>query len=524
MSSLLMTNVSSGGRLPNGFGRTDSTSREAESVETAIEQLAKLPDGVILDFRLPDGDGLTVLKRIRQQDPDLPVVMLTAHKDAETIVAAMKAGASDYVTKPFEVSDVAMRLSRAMEGSRSIREFRRIKEDLAKPFSFSSMIGESEPMERVKMLARKVAESPASTVLITGESGTGKDLLAKIIHYSSRRAARAFMNITCSAMPETLLESELFGHERGAFTDARQQKRGLFEIADEGTVFLDEIGEMTPTLQAKLLRVLEDRAFRRLGASSDIHVDVRVIAATNRNLEDHVREGKFRDDLYYRLNVLRVEIPPLRDRGRDVVLLANYYLQTFSRDFRRRVRSLSKPAEAALLSYSWPGNVRELRNLIERAVLLAEGETLEPEDFGTLRSVRPSSTTPAAGHAIDLPPEGLNLDEVERQLVMLALERTQGNQTRAAALLGLHRDQIRYRMEKYGLLKPQTSQLGRPGRPGRHRSGGPTLPESTRPNRNSRIYRSIAKLRVTSTRACRPRVATSRQRCQTRQWPGRLPR
>jgi transcriptional regulator with GAF, ATPase, and Fis domain len=256
-------------------------------------------------------------------------------------------------------------------------------------------------------------------------------------------------------MPETLLESELFGHERGAFTDARQQKRGLFEIADEGTVFLDEIGEMAPTLQAKLLRVLEDRAFRRLGASADVKVDVRVIAATNRNLEDQLRDHKFREDLYYRLNVLRLEIPPLRERGRDVVLLAMHYLDQFARDFRRRVRSLSPAAEAALLAYTWPGNVRELRNLIERAVLLAEGDTLEPADFETVHTLHAVAASTEPASEIVLPAAGVNLEDVERRLVTLALERTSGNQTRAAALLGLHRDQIRYRMEKYGLLKTE---------------------------------------------------------------------
>jgi len=435
------------------------TVTEASSVESAIDALAKSPDAIILDYQLPDGDGLTVLKRVRQTDPDLPVVMLTAHKDAEIIVAAMKAGASDYVTKPFEVNDVALRLSRAMEGTRSNRELRRLREDLAKPFSFASMIGESEPMVRVKALARKVAESPASTLLITGDSGTGKDLLAKVIHYASRRGSHSFMNITCSAMPETLLESELFGHERGAFTDARQQKRGLFELADEGTVFLDEIGEMAPAIQDKLLRVLEDKAFRRLGASADVKVDVRVIAATNRRLEDQVRDGKFREDLYYRLNVLRIEMPPLRDRGRDIILLAEHYVHLFSREFRRSVRRLSLAAETALLGYSWPGNVRELRNLIERAVLLSENETLEPADFETLHTMKAAEAGSNAVPSADilLPAEGLKLDDVERRLVELALERTRGNQTRAAALLGLHRDQIRYRMEKYGLLKPQES-------------------------------------------------------------------
>jgi DNA-binding NtrC family response regulator len=430
---------------------------EADSVAAAIAQLGKAPDAAILDFKLPDGDGISVLQRIRQSDPDLPVIMLTAHTDAEIIVAAMKAGANDYVTKPFEVSDVAMRLSRALEATKSHREYRRLKEDLAKPFGFDSIIGDSEPMARVKELARKVAGSPSSTVLITGESGTGKDLLAKVIHYASRRAARPFMNITCSAMPEMLLESELFGHERGAFTDARQQKRGLFEQADEGTVFLDEIGEMAPALQAKLLRFLEEKAFRRLGATTDITVDVRVVAATNRDLEEQVRAGKFREDLYYRLNVMRIGMPPLRERGQDVVLLARHYVDLFSREFRRRPSALTKAAEAALAAYSWPGNVRELRNLIERAVLLAEGDALEPGDFETVHTLRAPTTAgqPAPGGEITLPAEGVNLDELERRLVVLALERTHGNQTKAAALLGLHRDQIRYRMEKYGLMKPQ---------------------------------------------------------------------
>jgi transcriptional regulator with PAS, ATPase and Fis domain len=287
-------------------------------------------------------------------------------------------------------------------------------------------------------------------VLLTGESGTGKDLVAKVIHYSSDRANRPFLNITCSALPETLLESELFGHERGAFTDARQQKRGLFEQGDRGTVFLDEVAETLPTFQAKLLRFLEEKAFRRLGATADITVDVRVIAATNQDLEKTVRDGKFREDLYYRLNVLRIEMPPLRTRGRDIVLLAEHYIARFSEEFRRPVRGLTPAAEKALLAYSWPGNVRELRNLIERAVLLAESPELRPDDFETAHTLRQSDGG-AASADIQLPPGGLNLEDVERRLVMLALERTRGNQTQAAALLGLHRDQIRYRIEKFGL-------------------------------------------------------------------------
>jgi DNA-binding NtrC family response regulator len=380
----------------------------------------------------------------------MPVVMLTASKEVDTIVEAVKAGAADYVTKPFEVDDVALRLSRAIAATRGQRELRRLKEDLARPYGFESVIGESEPMQRVKALARKVAQSPASTVLLTGESGTGKDLLAKVIHYGSSRAARPFLNITCSALPETLLESELFGHERGAFTDARQQKRGLFEQGDEGTVFLDEVAETLATFQAKLLRFLEERAFRRLGGTADIKVDVRIIAATNQDLEKTVREGKFREDLYYRLNVMRIEMPPLRVRGDDVVLLAQHYIKVFSQEFRRPVRKLTPAAERALLAYQWPGNVRELRNLIERAVLLAESDALEPADFETVHTVR-APVEAASGNEIALPVDGLNLEEVERRLVTLALERTRGNQTRAAALLGLHRDQIRYRIEKFGL-------------------------------------------------------------------------
>ena len=413
---------------------------------------APAPDAAVLDYKLPDGDGIEVLRRLRHVDPDLPVIMLTAHQDTELIVEAMKAGASDYLTKPFEVDEVVLRMTRAVEAARGSRELRRLKADLARPFSLDSVIGESDVMQRLKTLARKVAESPTSTVLLTGESGTGKDLLAKVIHFGGSRAARPFMNITCSALPETLLESELFGHERGAFTDAHQQKRGLFEQGDEGTVFLDEVAETVPTFQAKLLRFLEEKAFRRLGGTTDIKVNVRIIAATNQDLEKTVREGKFREDLYYRLNVLRLEAPPLRARGRDIVLLAEHYIRVFSQEFRRPVRRLSPAAEQALVAYSWPGNVRELRNLVERAVFLAESETLEPVDFESMHTIRQAEGASTDGD-IALPEQGLNIEDVERRLVMLALERTRGNQTKAAALLGLHRDQIRYRIEKFG-LKP----------------------------------------------------------------------
>jgi two-component system response regulator AtoC len=424
---------------------------EAATAADALERAEQGVDLALLDYKLPDEDGLVVLRKLHELDPDTLVIMLTAHRSVETVVEAMKAGAFDYATKPFDLDDVALRVSRALETTRLRRELRTLRDSLARPYGLASIIGESDAMQRVKQLVRKVASSPGSTVLLMGESGTGKDLIAKVIHYLSSRAARPFLNITCSALPEALLESELFGHERGAFTDARQQKRGLLEQADEGTVFLDEIGEMTPALQAKLLRVLEEKAFRRVGGAGDIHVDVRVIAATNRDLEEHVRAGRFREDLFYRLNVLRVEMPPLRARQGDVALLAQHFVESFSREFKRPVRGLSQTAEAALRAYGWPGNVRELRNLVERAVLLCESELLQPADFDSLHTARHRPSTSHGG--FELPAEGVNLEEVEKSLVVQALERAGGNQTRAAALLGLHRDQIRYRIEKFSLKK-----------------------------------------------------------------------
>jgi transcriptional regulator with GAF, ATPase, and Fis domain len=286
-------------------------------------------------------------------------------------------------------------------------------------------------------------------VLLTGESGTGKDLAAKVIHYSSNRASRPFMNITCSALPETLLESELFGHERGAFTGADRQKRGLIESADGGTVFLDEIGEMLPLLQAKLLRFLEEKSFKRVGGAQDIKVDVRVIAATNRSLEDEVKKGRFREDLYYRLHVIDIQLPPLRERSGDIPLLITHYVDGFNAEFRKKIRNVTPTAMSALAAYGWPGNVRELRNAVERAMLLAEGSELQESHFPMLSA---AETPVSSGFA--LPAGGINLEALERSLVVQALERSHWNQTKAASLLGVNRDQIRYRIEKFGLEKP----------------------------------------------------------------------
>jgi two-component system response regulator AtoC len=419
--------------------------REAADGKAALQQFQDGVDLVLLDYRLPDTDGLSLLRDMKGLDPDILVILLTSFVNVETAVEAMKLGAYHFANKPFNVDEVAAIVGRALETTRLRREVKQLRDNEARPYSLRAIVGESGTMEALRQMVAKVAASPASTVLLTGESGTGKDLVAKTIHYSSARASRAFMNITCSALPEQLLESELFGHERGAFTDARGQKRGLLESADGGTVFLDEIGEMVPALQAKLLRFLEEKSFKRVGGAADIHVDVRVVAATNRNLEEQVAKGAFRSDLYYRLNVLPIRLPALREHADDVPDLVKFFIDAFNVEFKKRVTGVSATAAARLKAHGWPGNVRELRNVVERAMLLAEGHELEARDFDALKAVA------AGGDPFDLPASGVDLEDLERSLVTQALRRSGGNQTKAAALLGLNRDQIRYRIEKFGL-------------------------------------------------------------------------
>jgi len=389
-----------------------------------------------------------VLRAMKAADGDVPVILLTAFSSVETAVEAMKQGAYHYANKPFNLDELALVVGKALETTRLRREVKQLRASRAEPYAIARIIGDSEPMRALKALLTRVASSPASTVLLRGESGTGKDLAAKTIHFNSDRSARPFMNITCSALPDALLESELFGHERGAFTDARQQKIGLLESADGGTVFLDEIGEMVPALQAKLLRFLEEKAFKRVGGSADVRVDVRVIAATNRDLEDAVKQGRFREDLYYRLNVMQIVLPPLRERASDVPSLVTYYVDVFNREFRKTIRGASPAALEILTRYRWPGNVRELRNAVERAMLLADGAWLTPDLLPVATSAASAVRT-----TMELPEEGVNLETLERELVVQALRRTGGNQTKAATLLGLNRDQIRYRIEKFGLEK-----------------------------------------------------------------------
>jgi two-component system, NtrC family, response regulator AtoC len=411
---------------------------EAGTAAGAIDACREGVDLVLLDYKLPDGDGLAVLKRIKDTEPDTLVIMLTAHSSVDAAVEAMKQGAYHYASKPFNLDEIAFLVEKALETTRLRREVKALRASQSQPFAIDRIVGESPAIKAAKALLQKVATSPASTVLITGESGTGKDLAAKVLHYASERATRPFMNITCSALPDTILESELFGHERGAFTDARQQKRGLLESADGGTVFLDEIGEMAPQLQAKLLRFLEDKTFKRVGGIADIRVDVRVVAATNRNLEEDVKKGRFREDLYYRLNVVPIVLPPLRTRAEDIPVLVHFFIDTYNREFRKRVRGVKDDAMRQLKAYGWPGNIRELRNAVERAMLLAERDQLVAE-------------------GVELPAGGVNLEQLERSLLVQALERSGWNQTRAAAMLGLNRDQIRYRIEKFSLERPPTS-------------------------------------------------------------------
>ncbi|HEY7911825.1 MAG TPA: sigma-54 dependent transcriptional regulator [Blastocatellia bacterium] len=438
------------------------TSAEAGSVASALSAFdIEHPAVVLLDVNLPDGSGLDVLRELKMRQPDAVIIMMTGNVQVSDTIAALRGGAYDFIDKPINLEELQVTIRNSMEAQTLRKEVRSIRRERAREFSFEQIIGQSPGMREMFALARKVAESEVSSVLLQGASGTGKDLVAKAIHYSSRRSDSPFVAINCAAIPATLIESELFGYEKGAFTDAKARKEGLLEQAEGGTLFLDEIGELELSLQAKLLRVLEEGAFRRVGGLKDIPLDVRIIAASNRDLKNESDAGRFRLDLYYRLSVIQIEIPALRERGDDVILLADYYIKLFNARLRKRVRGLTVEVADIFRRYSWPGNVRELRNVIERVMILEDGDLitmrylprdLVPEERAASASLSRPAEIEAAGDAeqyvFRLPPKGIILDEVEMSLVRQALERSGGNQTRAAELLGISRDQLRYRLKK----------------------------------------------------------------------------
>ncbi|MGB2937479.1 MAG: sigma-54 dependent transcriptional regulator, partial [Phycisphaerae bacterium] len=393
-----------------------------------------------------------LLEQIRDQRPDVSTIMMTGFTDVAVAIEAMRLKAFDYISKPFTPEEMIAVVDKALEAKRLRSDVRRLQATQLQQFGFDRIIAHSGQMLQIIHLLQHLAESETRTILLQGESGTGKDLAAKAIHFNSARAERPFMNITCTALPESLLESELFGHERGAFTDAYQRKQGLFELADGGTIYLDEIGDMPPALQAKLLRFIEEKVFRRVGGTEDIRVDVRIIAATHRDLRALVEQGHFRQDLFYRLNIFPVTLPPLRDRPEDIPPLAEHFIRQYNREFHKNVTGVESAAMAVMQAYHWPGNVRELRNLIERAVLLARGGRLTLADL-PMEPKRPAAPAASdeASSTVRLGPEGLDINEVERTLIRQALEKTGGNKTRAAKLLRMTRDQLRYRMQKHGL-------------------------------------------------------------------------
>jgi DNA-binding NtrC family response regulator len=427
---------------------------EAGSVREALAQFnGESPAAVLLDIDLPDGSGLDVLRQIKQERPETIVIMITGNVQVDNTISALRGGAYDFIGKPVSLEELRVTIRNGIEAHHLRREVEQVRKERAREFNFRQIVGESPAMKKMLSLAAKVAESEVSSVLLQGESGTGKDLVAKAIHYGSQRADHPFIAINCAALPATLIESELFGYEKGAFTDAKARKEGLFEQAEGGTLLLDEIGELELALQAKLLRVLEEGTFRRVGGLKDIPLDVRVLAASNRDLKSESEAGRFRLDLYYRLSIIQIDIPPLRERGDDVLLLSQHYIETIGSKLRlrKKITSLSAEVTSLFRRYNWPGNVRELRNVIERALILEDNETITTEYLPTALLGTPANSSSNSENMpaqFSLPSEGISLEEAELSFVSQAIERSGGNQTKAAELLGISRDQLRYRLKK----------------------------------------------------------------------------
>ncbi|MDY6843426.1 MAG: sigma-54 dependent transcriptional regulator [Thermodesulfobacteriota bacterium] len=425
----------------------------ASSGEEALEKFEEeLPDLILLDIVLPGINGIEVLKKIRELDAEAPVVMMTALEEVQTAVTAMKLGAYDYVSKPFKLEEVRKTVFKALETVLLKKEVTYLRKKQMETVGLDNIIGNSQSMQEVFTRVKQIAQSDATTILLRGESGTGKDLISQTIHYQSSRFEKSYIEINCAAIPETLLEAELTGYEKGAFTDAKGRKKGVLELGNGGTILLDEISEMSTQMQAKLLRILENKRFRRLGGLEDIIIDVRIIAATNKDLWTAVQDGTFRQDLYYRLKVFPIYLPSLRERKEDIPSLAKHFIDIFNKESRNKVNGMSPEAEALLIEYEWPGNVRELKNVIERAVILGEGSKIMPHHLPR-EIVTNSSLDLEKKNGITLPPDGVCLEFVEKELIRQALERSNGNQTHAAKLLGLSRDALRYRMKKFGYLE-----------------------------------------------------------------------
>lgn len=402
------------------------------------------PDLVLLDLRLPDMSGIDVLRILKQEYPAIPVIMITAHGTVESAIEAMKIGAADYISKPFDMEELKIIISRSLEVVELATQVDYLRGELGEKLN-TKLIGKSNAIAEVKQIVTKVADTPA-TVLIEGESGTGKEVVARLLHVQSTRAKKPFVAVNCAAIPENLLESELFGYERGAFTGAVSRKRGKFEIAAGGTIFLDEIGDIPPHIQVKLLRVLQERVFERVGGNDSIRMDARIIAATNRNLKKSVQEGGFREDLYYRLQVIPICLSPLRERKEDVPELVEHFLKKY--DYRRRIKGFHPEALKIMCDYSWPGNIRELENTVERAVILCSDDLI-PASY--LPHEMKDTSHPKGQFAIEIPEHGISLEDVERELIMKALVKSGGNQTKASGLLGITRSALIYRMDKYGI-------------------------------------------------------------------------
>jgi DNA-binding NtrC family response regulator len=417
------------------------------------------PDLILLDVILPGTDGLAVLQTLRMESKMTPVIMLTGTKSVKTAVDAMKFGAADYLSKPFDVDELRIVIDRVLNASELEREVKQLRAQVVQRYAFHNLIGKSHGMQEIYSKIEQVADS-RTTVLITGESGTGKELVARALHYNSSRHERPFIALNCAALPETLIESELFGHEKGSFTDATARRVGQFELANTGTLFLDEIGDLSPMTQAKLLRVIQEREFTRIGGVQSIKVDVRIVAATNKILDDLVRKGQFREDLYYRINVIALFLPPLRERGEDIPLLARHFLEKRLEEERRPHIEFGKDALELLTRYSWPGNVRELENFVEQAFIWSQHATqITPEHLPTLMKSDSRSTSLRDDTLAGRMSLEKAVMEFEREIILDALKRTNYVQTHAANLLGISRRMLKYRMDTLGIGRPDSSTI-----------------------------------------------------------------